>query len=78
MLQKAYIDQLLNVVPKLKKQGETTITIGYNPTVYDMGGLIYHQLSYLKTKLKNAKSNDMVTQAHYNFLYQLIKQNIEE
>lgn len=78
MLQKAYIDQLLNVLPKLKKQGETTITIGYNPTVYDMGGLIYHQLSYLKTKLKNAKSNDMVTQAHYNFLYQLIKQNIEE
>lgn len=78
MLQKAYIDQLLNVLPQLKKQGETTITVGYNPMVYDMGGLIYHQLAYLKNRFKNAKSTDMVTQAHYNFLYQLIKQNIEE
>ena len=77
ILQKTYIDHLLTYMPKLKKPDVPTITIGYNPMVQDPGAVIYYQLKNLAAKLKNANSSEPTTKAHYNFLYQIIKQNIE-
>ena len=45
--------------------------------VQDPGAVIYYQLKNLAAKLKNANSSEPTTKAHYNFLYQIIKQNIE-
>ena len=62
----------------LKKDAtNSTVVIGYNPAVYDMGGLVLYQLQKLQKQLEKAKSNDMVTNAHYKYLNQLIKKNIE-
>lgn len=78
LLQKSYIDHLLNIMPTLKKDAtNSTVVIGYNPAVYDMGGLVLYQLQKLQKQLEKAKSNDMVTNAHYKYLNQLIKKNIE-
>ena len=78
MLQKSYVDYLLNIMPILKKDAaNSTVVVGYNPSVYDMGGLVLYQLQKLQKKLEKAKSTDMVTDAHYKYLNQLIKENIE-
>ena len=77
ILQKTYVDHLLNMLPIVKKDANSAVVIGYNPAIYDVGGVVYYQLKALEAKLKNATSKDMVSDAHYKFLYLMIKQNVE-
>ncbi len=78
-LQKTYVKQLLEMLPSLKIKDNVAIPLstGYRQMTYDVNAIIYYQLQQLQKKLQNATTNDMVTKAHYQFLNQYIKQNIE-
>lgn len=79
LLQKSYVDHLLNILPAMKKDPvNTTVVIGYNPVVYDVGGIVLYQLQKLQKMLEKAKSDDMLTDAHYKYLNEIIKQNIKQ
>ena len=79
LLQKSYVDHLLNILPAMKKDpANATVVIGYNPVVYDMGGIVLYQLQKLQKMLEKAKSDDMLTDAHYKYLNEIIKQNIKQ
>ena len=79
LLQKSYVDHLLNILPAMKKDpANATVVIGYNPVVYDVGGIVLYQLQKLQKMLEKAKSDDMLTDAHYKYLNEIIKQNIKQ
>lgn len=79
LLQKSYVDHLLNILPTMKKDpANAIVVIGYNPAVYDMGGIVLYQLQKLQKMLEKAKSDDMLTDAHYKYLNEIIKQNIKQ
>lgn len=79
LLQKSYVDHLLNILPTMKKDpANATVVIGYNPVVYDVGGIVLYQLQKLQKMLEKAKSDDMLTDAHYKYLNEIIKQNIKQ
>jgi hypothetical protein len=79
LLQKSYVDHLLNILPVMKKDpANATVVIGYNPVVYDVGGIVLYQLQKLQKMLEKAKSDDMLTDAHYKYLNEIIKQNIKQ
>ena len=79
LLQKSYVDHLLNMLPAMKKDpANPTVVIGYNPAVYDVGGIVLYQLQKMQKMLEKAKSDDMLTDAHYKYLNEIIKQNIKQ